>query len=253
MYKNFRGELMLNLDLKKYKDDGFIVYKNLLTTQEIKDAKRSLENFIERYSKKMADRDINFTKEGNINSIHNMNEWSWTKDLQKNKKVREIAKYLLEDDPEDFGAELFAKPAKVGLASPMHQDNYYWCVDDSNALTMWIALDDSGKKNGGVYYYLKTNKLGLLEHKPSYAPGSSQTIKYEDSMKLFEKETPELKAGDCLIHNTLVVHGSEKNESELSRRGWTIRFKGKKSGIDKYLKERYERELKSQIIERKKN
>ena len=37
---------MLNLDLKKYKDDGFIVYKNLLTIQEIKDAKNSLENLL---------------------------------------------------------------------------------------------------------------------------------------------------------------------------------------------------------------
>ena len=62
---------------------------------------------------------------------------------------------MLDDDEEDFGAELFAKPAFKGLPSPIHQDNYYWCIDDANALTMWIAMDDSGEKNGGYFIIIK--------------------------------------------------------------------------------------------------
>ena len=54
-----------------------------------------------------------------------------------------------------------------GMPAPIHQDNFYWCVDGSNALTVWIALEDSGKKNGGIFYYDGTHKLGVLEHKPS--------------------------------------------------------------------------------------
>ena len=61
-----------------------------------------------------------------------------------------------------------------------------------------------------------SHKLGLLEHKPSYAPGSSQTIKYPDGMSYFKRITPTLKP-EIVIHNVLVVHGSKPNQSSLSR------------------------------------
>ena len=39
----------------------------------------------------------------------------------------------------------FAKPKKVGMASPMHQDNFYWNLKDPNCFTMWIAIDRAKK------------------------------------------------------------------------------------------------------------
>ena len=52
--------------------------------------------------------------------------------------------------------------------------------------------------------------MGLLEHDISYVPGSSQKLKYLDSMSVFKKVYPSLRAGDCLVHSSLVVHGSKK-------------------------------------------
>ena len=37
-------------------------------------------------------------------------------------------------------------PPRTGLKVPPHQDNYYWAIDDANALTFWISLDSSNKK-----------------------------------------------------------------------------------------------------------
>ena len=42
---------------------------------------------------------------------------------------------------------------------------------------MWIALDEANKKNGSLYYFKKSHKLGLLPHEASNTPGSSQKIK----------------------------------------------------------------------------
>jgi len=133
------------------------------------------------------------------------------------------------------------------MPSPAHQDNFYWCVNESKALTVWIALENSGKKNGGIFYYEGSHKLGILEHKPSFAPGSSQTVKYIDGMKFFKKTIPELKAGDCIIHHSCAVHGSGPNKSKYSRTGVTVRYKSALSKIDLDRKKSYLKSLNKQL------
>lgn len=237
--------------IKKFKNNGYIIYRNLIPKNDILKAKVDLHKFIEINKYKFSEREINFTKSGNINSIHNLNDWKWTKSLKKNNKILSLVSEILQDKISEFGAELFSKPAKVGLGSPMHQDNYYWCLNNPNAVAIWIALEDASEKNGGVYYFSKSHKLGLLEHTASNVPGSSQMIKYQEGLKVFKVDFPILKAGDCIIHHSLIVHGSKANKSKYSRIGWTLRFKSKSANIDNFLKKRYEHDLSKQLKNRK--
>ena len=55
-----------------------------------------------------------------------------------------------------------------------------------------ITLNRANKKNGGVYYFEGSHKLGLLNHKPSFAPGSSQTIKSLRKLKKCKINIPKL-------------------------------------------------------------
>jgi len=231
----------------RYSNDGFAIIRKLISPNEIKSIKIDLSKHIEKQKKILKGRDINFTKDGSVNSIHMMDNWKWTKKIQNDPKLKNLAEFFLDEKPVNYGAELFAKPAKTGRYVPAHQDNYYWAIDDANALTFWIALDKTSKKNGGIYYYKKTNQLGLLEHAPSFAPGSSQTLKYPNSMKHFKKVIPSLMPGDCIVHNVLVVHGSEKNTSNEPRMGWTVRYKSIKSKKDKFQEKKYLEELEMQI------
>ena len=234
----------INFYKKKYSSNGYVVIKELFNRDDIERAKEDLENVFYKNVKTFKGRNINKTKDNIINSIHFMNNWKWYKIFKNNKNLKQIVPILLDDRPKNFGSELFAKPAKVGMPSPMHQDNYYWCVDNANGLTIWVALDDSSKKNGGVFYFNKSHQLGLLEHAKSYAPGSSQTLRYPNSMKFFKQSIPNIKKGDCIIHHSLVVHGSHHNTSNFPRRGLTIRYIGSKSKIDMYRKKKYEFDLK---------
>ena len=229
---------------KEYDTKGYTVVKNIFDKSVIGKAGEDLENHFLDSLSILKGRNINRTKNNIINSIHFMNHWRWSKKFKNDKNLKKISKTFLEESLQDFGSELFAKPANVGLASPMHQDNYYWCIDNSKGLTIWIALDDSSKKNGGVFYFEKSHKMGLLEHVKSFAPGSSQTLKYQKSMKYFKKSIPNIKKGDCIIHDCLIVHGSHKNDSPFQRRGLTIRYIAKSSRIDNGRKKRYELDLK---------
>ena len=106
------------------------------------------------------------------------------RELATHTSLKPLIEQLLGSPCHLFFSQVFMKPPEAGSPKPIHQDNFYWCIDDANAITMWIAMDKAGAKNGGVYYYVGSHKLGLLEHKPSCAPGSSQTIKYPNLLYL---------------------------------------------------------------------
>ena len=145
----------LNEVKKQYQENGFVVLKNFFEKKTIDIINVDLKILLEKKITKKNLRFVNKLSSNKINSLHNIQNWSWSRKLQKNKKIRLVVKKLLDEKIEDFGSELFAKPAKQGLAVPIHQDNYYWCLNSNNALTVWIAIDKSNKNNGGIYYYKK--------------------------------------------------------------------------------------------------
>ena len=172
------------------------------------------------------------------------------KKFSQKKKFIELAEYLLASEAEFRKCEMFAKPAKVGLASPMHQDNYLWAIKNNNGLTFWVALDDCDMTNGGLTYIPSSHKKGLLEHEDSFAPGTSQKVKKDILEKEFpntDSITPILNRGDLLVHHCLTVHGSNVNTSNKSRRGFTIQFKDKNSPYDEKLLNHYQTRLEAQL------
>ena len=241
---------------KFYNSYGWVKISNFLSKQEIKTIKKKIEAFLKNTQKKYNGRDINFVeskKSKEINSFHRMHDIKWVKKFSNRKDVKDFIKIFLNSTPELRASELFAKPKKVGLPAPIHQDNFYWKVKNNNALTIWIALGSSDSKNGGIFYYNGSHKSGIFKHVPSYAKGSSQKIGNTEALKKFKRSTPKLKSGDALVHHVLVAHGSNKNISNRTRRGWTLQYKDKKSSYDKLAIRAYEKSLKKQLITRNKD
>ena len=250
------GEKMFENELKAYDDNGFSILKSFFDESEVKKIKEEIQNYIDDVVPTLTGRDINYV-DGEINSIHALHKSdNYFHVIANSEKVRTAAGIFLNATPELRGAELFAKPAKKGLSSPMHQDNFYWCVKGANALTMWVALDDCNFDNGGLTYYSGSHKFGVVEHVDSFAPGSSQKIKDDilrDSTGDCVVVTPDVKAGDVLVHHSLTFHGSDANLSERSRRGFTMQFKDKQSVYDAEMKSHYESRLNMQVAAREKN
>ena len=115
-----------------------------------------------------------------INSVHNL-KWPFIKKFKKNKRIVKIAEILLNGKIKSFGAEVFAKPAKVGMAVPIHQDNFYWNVNNNKGLTVWLALDKASKKNGAIFYFKKSHKKVYLDTSHLCSWQFSKIEKYENS------------------------------------------------------------------------
>jgi phytanoyl-CoA hydroxylase len=244
------------LSLDNYNNNGFCIIRNFFKIKEInsinnelKKIERNISNF------KIRKRDINLSN-GIINSMHGLTKYSrFFKNISKNKNLIQACSVAMKKYPVFREAEFFAKPAKVGLPSPYHQDNYYWNIKNGNGLTAWISLNKTSKTNGTLKYLLGSHKIGVLKHVSSFAPGSSQKIpdkKITILKKKYKEISPRLKPGDIILHSSEIVHGSDANKSSNPRRGMTLQYQPKGSVIDKTGLKRYLTSLYKQIKIRKK-
>jgi ectoine hydroxylase-related dioxygenase (phytanoyl-CoA dioxygenase family) len=243
--------------VNNYLKNGFCIFKNFLDTKELNLIKLEINKITRNLNDiKVRKRDLNMVA-GKINTMHGLTRYNkFFLLFSKNKKIKRLCEALLTSRAKFREAEYFAKPAKVGMPSPFHQDNYYWNVKKGKALTMWFSIDKSNKSNGGLGYLCGSQKLGTIPHEPSYAPGSSQKIPDKKIIylkKKFKIYYPNLNPGDVLIHSSEVIHGSNANKSNNSRRGITMQFQDFYAEIDKVKYNKYLKKLYNQISLRQKN
>lgn len=229
---------------------GYVKIPNLLSLNEITKILDEIKIIKEKFNK-IQNPNLHLTKDKKINTIHDINKFINSKilnQLSKNKKLTKIIKYILEKEVVARNFEFFLKPKKTGKPSPVHQDNFYWNIKNKKALNVWIACTNSSKKNGGVFYFEKSHKNGLLKHELSYQAGSSQKVPDKIVKKLnYKKFYPTLKPGDCIIHHCEVAHGSSKNLSNLDRVGLVISYKARGAIVDKVGWNKYQNQLKKNL------
>lgn len=249
MKKTELNKLKLN-----YYENGWVLFRKIFSKKEVIEINYKIDNFLKKNYKKYSGKTINFADKNkksqspiNINSFHQLSDSQYIVKKSKNKKIRAITKHLLNSKEKFIASELFAKPAQRGLPSPIHQDNFYWCVKGGNALTVWVALDDVSSINGGIKYYDKSQKLGVVNHEPSFAKGSSQKVSNLRKYNNFKKICPKLKAGDALFHHCEIMHGSSANKSGKRRRGLTFQFRDYYASYDMKLKKQYLKSLNKQV------
>ncbi len=234
-------------EVNYYNKNGFVVLKNVINKKKVKNLFNEIEIIKKKVIKTKNKRFFHYTSNGKINTIHNIQKFHKSKSLStlsKNPILNKFLNIILSRNIKVRNLELFLKPAKTGMASPPHQDNFYWNLADSKAVNVWVALSRSNKLNGGLYYYKGSHKLGIIKHKQSFMKGTSQTIELKEIKKNnYKKIFPTLSAGDCLVHHCETIHGSNKNLSNSKRVGIAISFKNKLSKENNIKKKKYEKKL----------
>lgn len=244
-------------EVAQYDKDGFAVVRGFLSHAEVAEVLAEFENFLKTEAPSLKGREINFVdpEKKIVNSVHKLagTPGSFFHKFLHSQRVLDFASQFLKGPGKPRGAEMFAKPAGKGMPSPIHQDNFYWCLqpcDAHTALTIWVALDPVSTENGGVTYLPGTHKIGILEHTDSNAPGSSQMVKDQTILAQYAHITPTLEPGDALVHDAMTLHYSAANKSGINRRGMTLQIQHANATIDPAMQKHYEARLASQIAAR---
>ena len=98
----------------------------------------------------------------------------------------------------------------------------YTAKDWKKFTQIFIPLDDQDFKNGGLKIIPNSHKEGLLSYEDFINShlGHKRRVTVTELNKLFNKYgvlNLELKAGDVLVFNHLLVHGSSNNLTNKDR------------------------------------
>lgn len=126
------------------------------------------------------------------------------------------------------------KEPRSGGELKWHQDWPYWPLAQPNAVTAWIALDDTDAANGAMSVAVGSHLTGerlpvaFGTGTPYHRDRRPATVGLiEDPVELgLETAVIELKAGEASFHSSLVWHGSGPNTSDRPRRAVVIRYVG---------------------------
>ncbi len=118
-----------------------------------------------------------------------------------------------------FRCMFMNKPANRGTWLPWHQDRWNY-LDRDPILTVWTALDPATIENGCVQIIPGSHKFGLIN--PAHPSGFLTKAQGEKFCPDEKRVYLELEAGEvALLHNHL-LHASDVNRSNQSRRAFSV-------------------------------
>lgn len=231
--------------LSYYFNKGELNLPKFLKKIEVNKVKKEFDKFIKYKIDKMTlGKDYSLSKSKKIpSSLHRLEKFkdSYFYKLAKKKEVISFASKLIGDKVKLHSIQFFMKYAKDNHATPLHQDNAYWCFKKGKGASFWIAINKVSKKNGGMYYLQGSHKKNHL-HSSSAIPGSSLVVK--KTKKNFKKKYYSLNPGDAVVHDSKTIHGSFGNKVKDNRIGFILCYVSKNAIQDGILKKNYEKKLK---------
>lgn len=132
----------------------------------------------------------------------------------------------------------FLKPARIGSAVALHQDQYLWDYEYPEAVSVWIAIDPSMRENGCLIGCPGSHLHGEMPHEIMCEHGWHPGVDWM-AQNLGKPLLYELDPGDALIMHRHFVHGSGLNRSSRPRCGVVMVFAARES-VKYPIVDRYE-------------
>jgi hypothetical protein len=136
--------------------------------------------------------------------------------------VRDALVALVGSSPALVFHAAFLKPAGVGGPVGFHQDQALWEATLPGAYSFWMPLDAADSTNGGIVVCPGSHRDGLLPHVPDADHPWHDVVDLKAAGLV---PVPVASApGDVVVWDRFLVHGSDANVSERSRRAMVLVF-----------------------------
>jgi ectoine hydroxylase-related dioxygenase (phytanoyl-CoA dioxygenase family) len=218
-YFNYR--LLSAEELKTFREQGYLVIKNLLTDEGLQQMRQ--ECMTAWNQKKVAfDPTKSWLQNSLLVNIHH--NASTVKDYYFNGPLVEFATQLIGPNIKGATSQLTFKMAGNTKPFGWHQDNGYGELEPYTALTTLTALDDTDRGNGCLWLIPGSHKGGQIKVNQTEEQKKNKSeiiVEADDNLAV----PMEMKAGDALIFNCWMLHKSDGNYSkERDRRILFLRF-----------------------------
>lgn len=209
--------------VETFRRDGVLPLGRILEPAVVKEACEHLEAL---RAQKLMDCPKDEADRKSYRLLNTSTKDAWFQCIINNKTLLDCAEAVLGPNVQYYQDNVFYKPARDGGSTPWHQDNIWWNSNPPNMLTVWIALDDVDTSNGGVQYVRGSNASLIEPEMPvedingsKYKMLSPEQIAKIDMSHAVSFNVP---AGHAVMHHCLTLHGAPPNNSDRSRRGYTV-------------------------------
>jgi ectoine hydroxylase-related dioxygenase (phytanoyl-CoA dioxygenase family) len=208
---------------KEFRENGHILTRNLVSAAEMAVYRPAIVEAVRKYrteKRKLSERDT-YGKA----FLQIMNLW------RVDERVREfvLAKRFAKTAADLLGVKnvriyhdqaLFKESG--GGPTPWHQDQYYWPLDSSNMITMWMPLVDISVDMGMLSFATGSHKNGLVIDENISDESDTLYKKYIREHRFPIVRAAGLQAGDATWHYGNTIHNAPGNESAQMREVMTI-------------------------------
>lgn len=231
----------MNTELTKtqidhYRRDGFVVHRGLLGPDEVAELKAAVLDAVEEMKRTMGRQKV---VGGNENLVERETYYDtvFTQRLNLWRMSATVRRYMLHAGLGRMASELegcdgyrisqdqalIKEP--FGNPTGWHLDNVYGPYHHRNAITVWIALEDSTLENGCLWFVPGSMRLAGYDRKLPI--GEKLGVLFEAYPEMLATADPvpaPLRAGDCSFHNGMVAHGAGANMTSRRRIGMTATY-----------------------------
>ncbi len=230
---------------------GFVIVRGFLLGPDLELLRRELDRYIRDIVPWLPGGDAFYqdpSRPETLKQMQNMGHSdAFFESYRKEPRWVNLAQELLGEVSIAREPEWFNKPPLTVHPTPPHQDNFYFCLDPPNVLTMWLALDDVDEENGALRYVAGSHQRGVRPHGPTEILGFSQGVLDYGPDDRAREELILMQPGDLAIHHGNTIHRAEPNRSsQRHRRAFAMVFGGESCRKDQAAFARYQDAVKKQ-------
>ncbi|MFJ8047957.1 phytanoyl-CoA dioxygenase family protein [Streptomyces luteogriseus] len=151
----------------------------------------------------------------------------WAERLVRHPSLLRIARTMLGPDLLVWSTNIFIKRPGQQVNYAWHQDALTYELDRGNrgALRIWVALTNTSPENGTLRYAAGTHRQGVLRHRRASADTATQVgDEVAVDVSGFSLHDVVLSAGQCSLHDMLVMHGSGGNRTDRPRIAFAVDY-----------------------------
>jgi hypothetical protein len=207
--------------LEQYNEDGYIIIRNLFSSEEISLLSERAHND-NQLDKAASSRDDGKGNAVRLSLWNHPGEGIYGMFARCNKLVDRVED-LLGGEVYHYHSKMVLKDARVGGAWAWHQDYGYWYQNGllfPDLCSVMIAVDRATKENGCLQVIRGSHKMGRVNHILSGDQAGADMERVNEVLKVREKVYCEMEPGDALFFHPNLLHASDQNLSDNSR--WTL-------------------------------
>jgi phytanoyl-CoA hydroxylase len=213
---------------ERFHEDGCVIVRGVISPPEIDAAREEIGVLVRTVAPRLRSGEVYFEDgpERLVKSMFRLEQHSTLfRDMLADERLLEIARGVFPGgEIVKDAVSYFGKPAHDGSVTPPHQDNFFQHWEPPMALTVTVSIDASTPENGALIC-AKGSHRKLFPHHPSGVMGFSMTLDDPVDTTRYPEAHLCLEPGDIALHHITVIHRSEANRSDRSRRQLAIGYR----------------------------